>query len=296
MHLHLPWPLLGAWPRAGAGLGGHGAGVGPLCAVGRAGARRQGGLVMRCCSGSCCWPPPAPSPRRRVAPVCRAARWPSRRLRRPSRLPHRVVVRDRLAETPDGKPLGFQVTFFRSRTEHDPANPSAFAPPSWSSATPPCPTRRWAAWCTTSAARAKASAWPGRTRRHRRQARRLAHAARRRRPLPGDGAFGRTVARAALAPTANRCCCRAKAAIRAKAPRPARQLLLQRAAAEGRRRSRLGRQQAAPDRRERHGLARPRMVQPGAADPEATGWDWTGINLDDGGALMAFQIRSKERW
>ncbi|MFC5478228.1 lipocalin-like domain-containing protein [Massilia suwonensis] len=28
----------------------------------------------------------------------------------------------------DGKPLGFQVTFFRSRTEHDPANPSAFAP------------------------------------------------------------------------------------------------------------------------------------------------------------------------
>jgi predicted secreted hydrolase len=31
-------------------------------------------------------------------------------------------------KTPDGKPLGFQVTFFRSRTEHDPANPSAFAP------------------------------------------------------------------------------------------------------------------------------------------------------------------------
>jgi predicted secreted hydrolase len=31
-------------------------------------------------------------------------------------------------QTPDGKPLGFQVTFFRSRTAHDPANPSAFAP------------------------------------------------------------------------------------------------------------------------------------------------------------------------
>ena len=28
----------------------------------------------------------------------------------------------------DGKPLGFQVTFFRSRTAHDTANPSAFAP------------------------------------------------------------------------------------------------------------------------------------------------------------------------
>jgi len=31
-------------------------------------------------------------------------------------------------QTPDGKPLGFQVTFFRQRTEHDAANPSAFAP------------------------------------------------------------------------------------------------------------------------------------------------------------------------
>lgn len=26
-------------------------------------------------------------------------------------------------------------------------------------------------------------------------------------------------------------------------------------------------------------------------DPRAVGWDWLGINLDDGGALMAFQIR-----
>jgi predicted secreted hydrolase len=31
-------------------------------------------------------------------------------------------------ETPERKPLGFQVTFFRSRTAADPANPSAFAP------------------------------------------------------------------------------------------------------------------------------------------------------------------------
>ncbi len=28
--------------------------------------------------------------------------------------------------------------------------------------------------------------------------------------------------------------------------------------------------------------------------PEAVGWDWAGINLDDGGALMAFQVRSKD--
>ncbi len=31
-------------------------------------------------------------------------------------------------QTSDGKPLGFQVTFFRSATEHDRANPSRFAP------------------------------------------------------------------------------------------------------------------------------------------------------------------------
>jgi predicted secreted hydrolase len=28
--------------------------------------------------------------------------------------------------------------------------------------------------------------------------------------------------------------------------------------------------------------------------PEAAGWDWTGINLDDGSALMAFRIRGKD--
>ncbi len=30
-----------------------------------------------------------------------------------------------------------------------------------------------------------------------------------------------------------------------------------------------------------------------ALDPDATGWDWIGANLDDGSALMAFQIRGK---
>ena len=28
-------------------------------------------------------------------------------------------------------------------------------------------------------------------------------------------------------------------------------------------------------------------------DADAAGWDWTGINLDDGGALMAFRMRGK---
>lgn len=34
-------------------------------------------------------------------------------------------------------------------------------------------------------------------------------------------------------------------------------------------------------------------------EPQATGWDWIGINLDDGGALMAFRIRGADggaRW
>lgn len=34
-------------------------------------------------------------------------------------------------------------------------------------------------------------------------------------------------------------------------------------------------------------------------DAQAAGWDWIGINLDDGGALMAFQIRGRDgmpRW
>jgi predicted secreted hydrolase len=31
-----------------------------------------------------------------------------------------------------------------------------------------------------------------------------------------------------------------------------------------------------------------------ALDPDASGWDWVGVNLDDGGALMAFQIRDRQ--
>ncbi len=31
-----------------------------------------------------------------------------------------------------------------------------------------------------------------------------------------------------------------------------------------------------------------------AMAPEASGWDWIGINLDDGGSLMAFQMRGRD--
>jgi predicted secreted hydrolase len=28
--------------------------------------------------------------------------------------------------------------------------------------------------------------------------------------------------------------------------------------------------------------------------PDAAGWDWTGVNFDDGAALMAFQVRARD--
>ncbi|WP_332875700.1 lipocalin-like domain-containing protein [Massilia sp. S19_KUP03_FR1] len=31
-----------------------------------------------------------------------------------------------------------------------------------------------------------------------------------------------------------------------------------------------------------------------ALQPDASGWDWIGANLDDGGALMAFQVRNRQ--
>ena len=40
------------------------------------------------------------------------------------------------------------------------------------------------------------------------------------------------------------------------------------------------------------GLARGLAELP--LDPAAVGWDWVGLNLDDGGALMAFRIRDAD--
>ena len=36
------------------------------------------------------------------------------------------------------------------------------------------------------------------------------------------------------------------------------------------------------------------MVERATWRADAVGWDWTGINLDDGGALMAFRIRDAQ--
>ena len=46
-------------------------------------------------------------------------------------------------------------------------------------------------------------------------------------------------------------------------------------------------------RRERRRVARSRVVERDARR-DALGWDWIGVNLDDGGALMAFRIRGRD--
>ncbi len=83
------------------------------------------------------------------------------------------------------------------------------------------------------------------------------------------------------------CCCRAKAAIHARGRIRAGKLLLQPAAARGDRRDHRRGSRAAGDRDR---VARSRVVER-ILMPGAVGWDWAGVNLADGGALMAFRIR-----
>ncbi len=61
-------------------------------------------------------------------------------------------------KTAEGRDLGFQVTFFRTRPQVDPANPSRFAPRKCSSPMPACPTPRSATFSMANAPRAPASA------------------------------------------------------------------------------------------------------------------------------------------
>ncbi|RJG21095.1 lipocalin-like domain-containing protein [Massilia cavernae] len=194
-------------------------------------------------------------------------------------------------KTADGKPLGFQVTFFRSRTGHDPANPSAFAPkqliighaavsdPALGKLAHDQRSAREGfglAYAKTGTTDLKLDDW-----RMRRSA---------------DGSYtvsiktGQVALELRLAPT-------------------------QPVLAQGER----GFSRKGPEARHAsyyysephlkvsgtvgHAKAAPRAVEgtawldhewsSEALDPEASGWDWLGANLDDGSALMAFQIRSK---
>ena len=194
-------------------------------------------------------------------------------------------------DTPDGKPLGFQVTFFRSRTEHDPANPSAFAPKQLvighAALSDPAAghllhDQRSAregfglAWAKTGDTDVKLDDW-------------------RMRRAP-DGRYlvsvrgGELAFELQLAPT--------------------QPVLLEGEAGFSRKGPQAG--HASYYYSEPHlavsgtvtSRGKPVAVKGTAwldhewssqvLDTNAAGWDWTGINLDDGGALMAFQIRARD--
>ncbi|MBQ5947749.1 carotenoid 1,2-hydratase [Massilia sp. ST3] len=194
-------------------------------------------------------------------------------------------------ETPEGKPLGFQVTFFRSRTEHNPDNPSAFAPRQLvighAALSDPAVGRlvhdqRSAregfglAWARTGNTDLKLDDW------------RMVRGA--------DGGYRVTIRSGEL-----------NLELRL---RPTQPVLVQ---GEG------GYSRKGPSpRHASYYYSEPQLEVTGSAGragmapvavkgsawldhewssealmPDAAGWDWIGANLDGGGALMAFQIRAK---
>jgi predicted secreted hydrolase len=193
--------------------------------------------------------------------------------------------------TPDGKPLGFQVTFFRSRTEHDPRNPSSFAPKQLiighAALSDPANGRllhdqRSAregfglAWAKTGDTDIKLEDWTMRR--------------------GADGRYRVSVRGAALAFELQLA--------------PAQPVLLQGEAGFSRKGPQPGHASyyySEPQLKVAGTVTRagkPVAVQGTAwldhewssqvLETNAAGWDWAGINLDDGGALMAFQIRGKD--
>jgi predicted secreted hydrolase len=194
-------------------------------------------------------------------------------------------------DTPDGKPLGFQVTFFRSRTEHDPANPSAFAPKQLvighAALSDPATghllhDQRSAregfglAWARTGTTDVKLEDWTMQR--------------------GADGRYRISVRGAALAFDLQLA--------------PTQPLLLQGDAGYSRKGPRP--EHASYYYSEPHLTVSGTVTRAGKAvkvggtawldhewssqvlETNAAGWDWLGANLDDGGALMAFQIRGKD--
>ena len=198
-----------------------------------------------------------------------------------------------------GPPAGFQVTFFRSRTQHDAANPSRFAPHQLLLAH-------------------AALAWPGHDA--------LLHEERAARVTPGDAAVAVATGETQLALQGWRLQRDpASGSYRARidgdrlqldlALTPTQALLLQ---GEGG----YSRKGPAPEQASYYysqpqlqasgsiGVDGKRLEVSGRAwldhewsttvlDAQSVGWDWLGLNLADGGALMAFRIRTADgstRW
>jgi predicted secreted hydrolase len=232
-----------------------------------------------------------PAARRRSTPCAAAARWCSRATTARTWVRARVVVRHRLAGQAEAAPTGFQVTFFRSRTGPGRRQPQPLraAPVAVRARRRDRPGRAGAT-CTPAhrALVGRRGRGPGRAatddgtcawrladasaggarpgwRADRRRGLPLDLTLRRTQPLllQGDAGFSRKGPdeRRPATTTASRSC---GAAARC-----------------------AGRPHAACQRPR---LAGPRMERRDPA-PEAVGWDWIGINLLDGGALTAFQLR-----
>lgn len=193
-------------------------------------------------------------------------------------------------QTPDGKPLGFQVTFFRSATDHDRANPSRFAPAqliiAHAALSDPAIGKLQHDQKIARAGLGLAQAQEGTTNVS-------LHQWHMQRQV--DGSYQVQVPARDFVLTLNM--------------KPTQPLLLQ--GEQGY--SRKGPQpvQASyyysePQLQVSGQVTRAGKTQAlqGSAwldhewstsvlDPAATGWDWVGANLDDGSALMAFQIRTK---
>lgn len=193
-------------------------------------------------------------------------------------------------KTAAGKPLGFQVTFFRSRTGHDTANPSRFAPHQLvighAAISDPAAGRlvhdeRSAregfglAWAKTGDTDLKLDDW------------RMTRAA--------DGRYRVTVKSAemtlelTLTPT-QPVLVQGEGGYSRKGPAP-RHASYYYSHPQLRVSGTAGRAGAAGPVTGSAWLDHEWSSE--ALQPEASGWDWVGANLDDGSALMAFQIRAK---
>lgn len=193
-------------------------------------------------------------------------------------------------QTPDKKPLGFQVTFFRSATDTDPANPSQFAPKqliiAHAALSDPALGKLLHDQKSARAGFGLAYALSGNTdvKVDNWQLRRAANGQYQTRIEAHDFSL-----KLSLTPTQAR--------------------MLQGAGGfsrKGRKPGQASYYYSEPQLRVAGSITRngkPVAVNGSAwldhewstsmLDAAAAGWDWVGANLDDGGALMAFQIRSQ---
>ena len=192
--------------------------------------------------------------------------------------------------TPDNKPLGFQVTFFRSATEHDRANPSAFSPTQLiiAHAALSDPAKGKLLHDQRSARAGFGLAWAkeGNTDVGLKDWRFVREVSGRYRAIIPGRDFRLDLT---LTPT-QPLLLQGENGFSRKGPQP---------------------EQASYYYSEPHLQVSGRIDENGRTikvngsawldhewsttvlDPQAAGWDWIGINLNDGGALMAFQIRNK---